>query len=647
MPLRNRVLVAPLVALALIAPGSASAQNGYTHGGRAVINGQVVDASGRGLQGATIYIDQRHFASSLADGAFAIGDLAPGRYVVHARFVGDAPDSVVANVKDDGATVIIRLKPAAVLSTVRVEAVRLSGQARSLNRQRVADSLVTVSTNEEIMALPNANGADAFARMPGVSLQRHEGEGSAVQVRGIDANLTSVTLNGAHMGGKSEDSPGGDRRVYLDGMPASLLGAAVLSKTLTPDMDADAVGGSVGMETLSADAAPGIRLAGNYGRSDLQNAPAWLGSASYGKRYNRTTALFIGYSADHNSRVYDDVEPTYARIKLPSGDSTNVPTSTSAREYWTDRMRQGGTVRLDWKPVENTTLNIIGLISNFHDYAVRYRQDHTLVRQRLYTDADIRRFRLLAAATRNGRNISLVAGLTDGDITRLVADDESAGPQVAARGAPSLSRVIDAALVPIAALDATTLDAQLRRVIAREGTTWFLDPFVPALMRGIGDGWTAGRISIAEEHLASAVVHGLVMETVRFATTAPTAPCILVATPSGDLHAVGAALVAAAAAIEGWAVKYLGVNVPAAEIVRAAGAIGARAVALSAVYAVDPHSVTDAFRAVRDGLAADVPLIVGGPLAGPAAAGLSSFGIVTCDDMASLRATLVREAMRA
>ncbi|HEY2164972.1 MAG TPA: carboxypeptidase regulatory-like domain-containing protein, partial [Gemmatimonadaceae bacterium] len=304
--------------------------------GRALVRGQVTDDKGHALQGVTLVIDQRHTALSNANGQFAIADLAPGQYVVHARFLGYATDTVTAIATVAGeAQIGVRLNAsAASLAAVRVEAARLTGQALSLNRQKTADQLISVSTNEEIMALPNANAADAFSRLPGVSLQRHEGEGSSVQVRGIDANLNNVTLNGAHMGGKSEDSPGGDRRVYLDGLPAGLVGAVQLNKTLTPDMDADAIGASLGIESLSADAASGLRVNYSYGQSDLQKAPLWLGSGSYGKRWNSNMALFVGFTADHNSRVYDDNEPSYTRIKLPTGDSATLPTGTSAREYW-------------------------------------------------------------------------------------------------------------------------------------------------------------------------------------------------------------------------------------------------------------------------------------------------------------------------
>jgi TonB-dependent receptor len=348
--------------------------------GHAIVRGTVTDQQGRALQGVTLIVDQRHGALSNAGGQFAIVDLAPGQYVVHARFIGYAADSVTASATDAGdSPITFRLATsAASLTAVQVEAARLTGQALSLNREKTAEQIISVSTNEEIMALPNANTADAFSRLPSVSLQRHEGEGSSVQVRGIDANLNNVTLNGAHMGGKSEDNPGGDRRVYLDGLPAGLVGAVQLNKTLTPDMDADAIGGSLAIESLSADAAPGIRAMYSYGRSDLRNAPLWLGSASFGKRWNQSKALFIGFSADHNARVYDDVEPSYTRIKLATGDSATLPTGTSAREYYTDRLREGGTARFDWRPTDNTALTLTALVSNFHDYAIRYRQDHTL-----------------------------------------------------------------------------------------------------------------------------------------------------------------------------------------------------------------------------------------------------------------------------
>jgi TonB-dependent receptor len=185
-------------------------------------------------------------------------------------------------------------------------------------------------------------------------------------------------MNGAHLPGQSEDNPQNDRRAKLDGVPAELLGAIQLSKTLSPEMDADAIGGSLNLETKSGADAPGLRVGYSYGRSDLNSAPQWLGSATWGGRFgpDQRFSGFIGYSADANHRVYDDVEPKYARILVPStGDSATIPITTSRREYFTDRYRTGTSGRLDVRASDNTTLSFSGTYAMFSDHAIRPRQD--------------------------------------------------------------------------------------------------------------------------------------------------------------------------------------------------------------------------------------------------------------------------------
>jgi methanogenic corrinoid protein MtbC1 len=263
--------------------------------------------------------------------------------------------------------------------------------------------------------------------------------------------------------------------------------------------------------------------------------------------------------------------------------------------------------------------------------------------QRLYSDDDVRRFRLLAAVTRHGRNISLVAQLGTDELERLAAEDESSVARPAA-GPDSTAVAVDAALEHIAALDGAALDALLRRTAAREGTPWFLDWLVPALMRAVGDGWAAGRLSVAHEHLASAAAIAVILEGVRYAPSAPAAPRILVATPSGDRHAVGAALAAAAASLEGWSVIYLGPDVPAGDIAAAATGGGARAVALSVVYAEEQRRMLAELLALRNQLRAEVSVFVGGAGAEGIAPDLRADGITWCDGIAALRAELARIA---
>lgn len=258
--------------------------------------------------------------------------------------------------------------------------------------------------------------------------------------------------------------------------------------------------------------------------------------------------------------------------------------------------------------------------------------------QRLYSDADVARFRLLATATRHGRSIGGVAGLPSDELARLIADDESARP-------PSAARVerVEAALAFTRSLDGPGLDRQLRRDVARDGLAAFLEDIVPELMCRIGEDWRADRLGIAHEHLASATVLAIILESIRTVPPAANAPRLLVTTPSGERHAVGAALAAAAAALDGWAVVYLGVDVPAADIVAAAVAAGAAAVAISVVHAVDPAFVSRELRAVRAGLAASVPLLVGGAAATKLSLPLNHPGVLLCRSIAEMRAVLARD----
>ena len=264
--------------------------------------------------------------------------------------------------------------------------------------------------------------------------------------------------------------------------------------------------------------------------------------------------------------------------------------------------------------------------------------------QRVYSDDDVARFRLLAAATRHGRALSQVARLASDELVRLVAEDDLARPAEATDSGVAHAETAERAMALTRALDGTGLDRELRRAIARDGLPVFLEEIVPQLMRRVGDEWHASRLSIAHEHLASAAVMAIVMNAVRAVPEMPGAPRLLVATPAGARHALGAALVSAAAALDGWTVVHLGVDVPAADIASAAAATGARAVAMSVVYTDDPAATARDLSAVRTALPARVHLILGGAAVAGMPELASEPGVVVCESIAELRSALAREA---
>lgn len=234
--------------------------------------------------------------------------------------------------------------------------------------------------------------------------------------------------------------------------------------------------------------------------------------------------------------------------------------------------------------------------------------------QRLYSDADIERLALLRAATAAGRSIGQVARLPTEAIAALVADDVAARARRAPppSGAPDAAATVESALVLARTLDAPALDETLRRALAAVGVSPFIETVAAPLLRRVGDEWHAGRLSPANEHLVSAVVHDIVAGTMRSLPQRGGAPRVLIATPAGDRHALGAALVGAEAAVEGWNVLFLGPDLPAHDMADAAVAAGVRVVALSLVYVDDPARVLGELRALRSRLPPAVWIIAGG-----------------------------------
>ena len=266
--------------------------------------------------------------------------------------------------------------------------------------------------------------------------------------------------------------------------------------------------------------------------------------------------------------------------------------------------------------------------------------------QRLYSDSDVERLRLLRLATLAGRSIGQVAQIATDELTQLVREDEAARQRVAPRdemGLPeSAAQDVERALELARAVDAPGLEGLLRRAAAALGVPVFLDSVVAPLLRRMGDEWKAGRLAVAQEHLATAIVQRVLEGMIHFLVPPHGAPNLLVATLSGEQHKIGALLAATTAAAEGWRVTYLGPDLPAGEIGSAAIAAAARVVGVSVVHVAEPEQVVTQLRAIRTRLPASVPLLVGGAGAVALAPELDGLGIHVVGDLSQLRVALRR-----
>lgn len=267
--------------------------------------------------------------------------------------------------------------------------------------------------------------------------------------------------------------------------------------------------------------------------------------------------------------------------------------------------------------------------------------------QRLYSDDEIARLELLRAATAAGHNIGRVAQLPEAKLRELVAlsPNLTAAPRVEparAVRAENPGELVAQALQAIEALEPSQLETILHRAAVGLGQMGFLSEVVAPLAQQIGDRWAAGSVSAAHEHMASAVIRSVLAGSARALAVHPSAPQIVVATPAGQLHELGAAMAAALAAHHGWRVTYLGSSLPATEIAGAAKQTGARAVALSVVYPPDDPHLDEELKNLRKFLPEETKILVGGR-ASPAYAGaLQAIGAIQCGDLPSLGAALER-----
>jgi MerR family transcriptional regulator, light-induced transcriptional regulator len=264
--------------------------------------------------------------------------------------------------------------------------------------------------------------------------------------------------------------------------------------------------------------------------------------------------------------------------------------------------------------------------------------------QRLYSDTDVERLRLLRLATLAGRSISQVAQLPSTELVQLVREDEAARQRAVRweeRAIPaSVGEDVARALELARAVDAPGLESLLRRTAAALGVPVFLDALVAPLLHRMGEEWKAGRLAVAQEHLATAIIQRVLEGIIHFLAAPHEAPNLLLATLTGDQHKMGALLAATAAAAEGWRVTYLGPDLPAAEIATAAVAAGARVVGVSVVHVAETDRVLAELRTVRTRLPASVPLLAGGAGAVALAPELDGTGIHVVGDLSKLRAAL-------
>ncbi len=253
--------------------------------------------------------------------------------------------------------------------------------------------------------------------------------------------------------------------------------------------------------------------------------------------------------------------------------------------------------------------------------------------QRLYSGEDIERLALLKRATDRGRNIGQIAGLSQEELRGLIQEDRPAG---AGAGAGVLQECLRA----IERMDDAALETALRRAALTLPLQTLTDDIVAPLAIEIGSRWHAGTLQTSHEHLATAVIRRVLFWAASTADPGPDAPTMVVSTPSGQRHELGALLALTTAAASGWRVVYLGPDLPAVDLADAVRRTGATVLALSLVFPSEDQTTIDELLTLREHLGTGVTIIAGGKAVDAYGKTLEQIGALRCHDMQSLRDTL-------
>src|SRR6266700_4377762 len=340
---------------------------------KGIITGRVSDSSGAVLQGAFVELQPKGVTvTTNAQGEFTFTNVPQGEYTITISCVGFETFSKNVTVSSTPAESInASLKVKSKNEEIIVIAPRAHGEAEAINRTRGADNILQVIPSDVITSLPNANIADALGRLPSVTIERDEGEGKYVQIRGTEPRLANLTIDGMTV-----PSPeAGVRQIKLDAIPSDIVESVEINKTLQANMDPDGIGGSVNLVTKTASERPTIKLSGMGGYTPIVNGRGLVETTgTVGQRFgaNKRFGLLVGGSYDWNGRGIDDIEPVPDLATFSDGSTARYFEGADIREYRYYRSRRGLTGSADYKLGDGSDIYIRGLYSDFKNYGDRW-----------------------------------------------------------------------------------------------------------------------------------------------------------------------------------------------------------------------------------------------------------------------------------
>lgn len=269
-----------------------------------------------------------------------------------------------------------------------VEEVVVTGvRSAELNAREVERSkniFSSVISQDDAGKFADQNVAESLQRLPGITLQKSEGEGQFVSVRGLGPGFVNVSMNGNELASSSSDT----RAFALDAVPADLLSSIEVFKSLTPDMDLNSIGGTVNVKTLNAfdRKKDTLRVSGQVSEQ-LYNGDASPKVSIQGTNLFADDTIGVGYSLSYEKRGTDgyliqhhaEQDPAYRQqnhegLAGPTGERMLTPWQFEVKEEQAERERTAASVDLGWRPNDNSDYYVRFTRTSMEDLDIALRE---------------------------------------------------------------------------------------------------------------------------------------------------------------------------------------------------------------------------------------------------------------------------------
>jgi hypothetical protein len=360
--------------------------------GSGTIKGQITDQmTSESLPGANVVVLNTSIGSATdLDGSYVLRLVPAGKWKMKISFLGYKPMIIDVTIGSDAVMVQdVRLNPEAIMGEEVIVTAQAKGQQQAINQQLTSDKIVSVVSESRIQELPDFNAAAAISRLPGVTTLTSSGEANKVVIRGLAPKFNQITIGGISLAstgstqigvtsqGGTSGSISNDRSVDLSMMSPYMIKSISVYKSLTPDMNANAIGGTVNMELREAPSEyhADLLFQSGYTQKSGQYGNYRAVASASGRFFDETFGFYILGNIEKYDRDADNMNAGYEITSDTRGANGYLPvrvTNVQLNRHIETRKRFGGNLILDYR-LPLGSIKIVNMFSRLNSVYKDYR----------------------------------------------------------------------------------------------------------------------------------------------------------------------------------------------------------------------------------------------------------------------------------